>query len=329
MTQKAHLLAALMGEPVERIPFGTVTSLATTEAMGRCGAAFPRVHRDAEAMAALAAFASLDAGCATIAPVFSVVHEAAALGAAIDWGQAEQMPAIVHPPWQRAEDIALPDDFAERESMTVICAALRLLRAQYGDSHVLVGKAFGPLSLSYHMFGVETVLIMSLEEPELLREIFARMLEVTIRSARAQLAAGADLLCIGDHCSRDMFSPETYRELLLPCHQELARRLPCPLVLHACGDTADRIELFAHTGFRAFHYDTRVPASRARALAGPHLALMGGVSNVTALLPGDLPAIRADVQRARAAGINIIGPECAIPLRTSLASLRAIAETLA
>jgi hypothetical protein len=54
------------------------------------------------------------------------------------------------------------------------------------------------------------------------------------------------------------------------------------------------------------------------------LALMGGISN-TLLLNGSPDDIVEQAQAAAKAGIDIIGPECAVPLTTPLINLKAIA----
>lgn len=326
MSSRERVLAAIHRHPTDRPALGAVTSVATIEAMASCGAAFPRAHHEPALMARLAAFSALDAGFDMIAPLFSVLHEAAALGAEIDWGCESSMPAITCIPWREPEDIHIPDDFAQRAGMAVPLAALRLLKAEYGDRYAIVGKAFGPWSLCFHMFGVEETLVMVLDDPARLAAILEHLSQVTVRSALAQIEAGADLLCLADHCSRDMCAPWSYRELLLPLHRLLVERIPAPLVLHACGDTSDRIDAFAESGIACFHVDTRVPHICARQLAGKRMALMGGVSNITSLLPADEAAIHDNVHRACIAGFDIIGPECAVPLTTTLASLRSIGD---
>jgi len=327
MTPRQRFMAAVLGKQADRPAVASATSVATTEAMKRCGAAFPDVHLDPQLMARLAAFATVEAGYDAIMPLFSVVTEAAALGAKVDWGQFNIMPSIIEPLWREPEDITVPDDFEQRESMAVALEALRRLRAEY--PHLgLIGKTFGPWSLGFHLFGVENILVMTLEEPEKLKRIFTGLLEISVRSAVAQVRAGADALCLGDHCSRDMCSPGTYREFLFPLHREMARRVPCPVILHACGETSDRLDVFADTGLSCFHYDTRVPTPMAAKLAGGKIALMGGVSNIASLLSGDEARITAEVRSALASGVHIIGPECAVPLDTHMRSLRAVTEAV-
>ncbi len=86
----------------------------------------------------------------------------------------------------------------------------------------------------------------------------------------------------------------------------------------------DRIQYIARTGINCFHWDTKSGAARdMRDMAGPALSLMGGVSNYT-LLRGTPDDVVAQAEEARGANINIVGPECAIPLRTPLSNLQAI-----
>ena len=51
---------------------------------------------------------------------------------------------------------------------------------------------------------------------------------------------------------------------------------------------------------------------------------MGGISNFK-LLRGTPEGIATDAVEAYRAGIDVIGPECAIPLATPLANLKAVA----
>lgn len=85
--------------------------------------------------------------------------------------------------------------------------------------------------------------------------------------------------------------------------------------------------MIAQTGLDCFHWDTKTGSPEyVRGLAGDRLSLMGGISNLK-LLQGTPEQIRADAEAAHAAGIDIVGPECAIPLTTPLANLKAVART--
>ena len=142
----------------------------------------------------------------------------------------------------------------------------------------------------------------------------------------AQIDAGADVLCLADHATRDLCSPDSYRDFLAPIHRELAERIPCPLILHICGDTSDRIPYIRGTGLSGFHYDSKVSTREVRHLAGEKLALAGGISNYIIVLNGNEESIHNDITEKIECGVDIIGPECAVPLNSPYKNLKCIAD---
>jgi len=149
---------------------------------------------------------------------------------------------------------------------------------------------------------------------------------ITIAFAKAQLEAGADALTLADHCTRDLCSPETYHVFVQEIHHELHECIPGQLILHICGDTSDRIEYISRTGIECFHFDSKVPASEARTLAGDRLSLMGGTSNIDVILNGNAESIAMDVREKIRNSIDILGPECAVPLNASCKNLQLFVE---
>lgn len=317
-----HFLSALRRDagPV----FGTGTSIVCRDLMDVVGVAFPEAHLEPKPMAELALAGHTLLGFDVVMPLFSVCHEAAAMGSPVNWGGPNAMPVCGKPICTTEADICVPADLLDRPGCRVPLEALALLKKRVGDGAAVCGKVFGSWTQGYHLFGVEAFLIGTLDDPDQTRRILDRLTEVTLRFARAQIDAGADCLLLADHATRDLCSPRAYETFLLPLHTRLAQEIPVPVILHICGNTADRISMIARTGLACFHWDTKTgPAEEVRRSAGPRLALMGGVSNYT-LLRGTPEMVRAEVAAARAAGIDVIGPECAIPLATPLENLKAI-----
>ncbi len=325
MTPKRRYLSALLGGRVDRTPVGVVTSVANVEQMEITGAYFPDVHLDGVAMARLAAGAHTILGYDAIMPYFSVAAEAAALGCDVDWGDRENMPAVRDAPWADPEQVAIPADFLERAPVRAVLDALRILRAEYGDQVTIIGKVMGPWTLAYHMHGVQPFLMETLTDPGRVRAFLDGLKEVTVLFGRAQIAAGADVLCIADHATGDLISARMYSQFLLPYHRELTQRLGCPTVLHICGNTLDRLDAICTAGFDCFHFESKVDAREAVALAAGRISLMGNVNNPEVLLNGTAEQAAAQARYARDAGVRIIGPECAIPLITPTENLKAIA----
>ncbi len=296
--------------------------------MEKIGVSFPEAHLQAPAMAALAAAGHTVLGFDNVMPLYSVWHESAALGCRVDWGNIRRMPDG-HPICTSiSEEIAIPPDLLLRPGCAVPLEALRLLKKELGGEVAVVGKVFGPWTLGYHVFGVEEFLASSLLEPDRVKRILRQLIEVTVAFANAQVDSGVDAITLGDHCTRDLCSPQIYRDFLAEIHQELHERIACPLILHICGDTADRLEYIRTTGVECFHFDSKVPTTTARKLAGEQMALMGGTSNIALIRNGTRDAIVQDVQEKLRAGIDIIGPECAVPLDAPYENLRILAAAV-
>lgn len=326
MKPRDIFLRALRREPTPRPATGSATSMITTDLMDAAGAAFPDAHLDARVMADLAAAGATILGFDNVMPLFSVWHESAALGCRVSWGARDRMPDCHDAPWKLGQEPALPRDLLTRQECRVPLEAIRLLRSRLGSEIAVTGKVFGPWTLGYHMYGVESFLIATMDDPDAVRRAMERLKEVTVQFALAQLEAGADVITLADHATRDLCSPEAYRDFLLPVHKELAERIPCPIVLHICGDTADRIPFIRESGLACFHFDSRVPAETARELAGTKLALMGGTSNLSVIRSGSEADVRSDVRAKIGAEIDIIGPECAVPLDAPCRNMVALTD---
>jgi MtaA/CmuA family methyltransferase len=326
MTPKAIFLAKLRRHPAPRMATGSATSVVTTDLMEVAGAGFPEAHLDAEKMAVLAAAGHTILGFDNLMPLFSVWHESAALGCEVDWGDRSHMPTGRPCCPGLDASLAVPDDFLLRPPCAVPLEAIRRLKRRYGDEVAAVGKAFGPWTLGYHVFGIEEFLIATLLKPDAVKRALRTLLEVTVAFANAQLDSGADALALPDHCTRDLCSPAAYRDFLRELHQELHERIRGPVILHICGDTSDRLAYIRETGLECFHFDSKVPTAEARRLAGEKLALMGGTSNFTVVRCGTPETIVRDVQEKLAARIDILGPECAVPLDAPWTNLKTLAE---
>ena len=305
--------------------FGTPTSIACQELMDRVGAHFPDGHLDPKHMASIATAGHTLLGLDVVMPLFSVSHEAAAMGCKVDWGSDNAMPENGPPIFTNADDIRIPDDLLTRPGCAVPLAAITLLKERLGEAAAVCGKVFGSWTQSYHYFGIESFLVGTLDDADHTRRILERLLPVTLSFARAQIDAGADCILVADHATSDLCSPAAYEQFVLPLHQQLAAEIEVPLLVHICGDTSDRIAAIARSGVDAFHWDTKTGSSAyARRLAGPDLRLIGGISNFK-LLRSSPEEIAADAVEAVATGIDVVGPECAIPLTTPLANLEAVA----
>lgn len=330
MNSRDRVLAALSRQPVDRTPVCNPTSVATVELMDLTDANFPTANRDPELMARLAATSYTELGFDSIMPVFSIIQESSALGCHIQWEQKDNWPTVKmrEPIYSSPDDIRIPPDFLLHPDTRCVLEAIRILRNEFGNEVAIIGKTMGPWSLGYHTFGVEPFLLMSLDDESATKLCLDRLKEATIQFGLAQIEAGADALTLPDHATGDLVSGEYYARYLRDLHIEFAERLPIPLILHICGRTVDRMGYIAETGMAAFHFDSKNDPAESMAIVKDRIALVGNINNPETLFAKGPEEVRREVYRNLDAGVNLIGPECAIPLQTTVENLKEIPKAV-
>ena len=330
MTGRGRVLAALKREPVDRTPVCNPTSVATVELMDLVDAPFPEANRNPELMTRLASTGYTELGFDSIMPVFTIIQESSALGCKIQWEQKDNWPTVKmrEPIWEDVDDIKIPPDYLTHQDTKCVIDAIKMLKKEYGDEVAIIGKTMGPWSLGYHCFGVEPFLLMSLDDPGKTKLALDRMKEATIQFGIAQIEAGADALTLPDHATGDLVSGDYYKRYLRDLHIEFVESIPIPLIMHICGRTVDRMEYIAQTGFSAFHYDSKNEPDESRDVVGDRISLVGNINNPETLFSKGPEQVRSEVYKNLDAGVQLVGPECAIPLQTSIENLKEIPQAV-
>jgi [methyl-Co(III) methanol-specific corrinoid protein]:coenzyme M methyltransferase len=326
MTSRQRVLAALRREPVDRTPVCNPTSVATVELMDLVDAPFPEACRVPESMARLAATSYTELGFDTIMPVYTIIQESSALGCKIQWEQKDNWPTVKmrEPIWEKPEDIRIPSDLLTHKDTKCVLDAIKILRKEFGNEVAIIGKTMGPWSLGYHCFGVEQFLLMSLDDPGKTKLVLDKLKEATVQFGVAQMEAGADALTLPDHATGDLVSAEYYERYLRDLHIEFVERIPVPLILHICGRTVDRMDFIAQTGMAAFHYDSKNQPAESMGVVRNRIALVGNINNPETLFSKGPEEVRHEVYKNLDAAVQLVGPECAIPLQTAVENLKEI-----
>ncbi len=330
MNSRERVLAALAGEKVDRTPVCNPTNVATVDLMDLVNAPFPEANRNPELNASLAATGYTELGFDSISPYFSIIQESSALGCEMQWEQKDNWPTVrMHKPiWDRPEDVKIPSGFLEHKDTSTIIRSIEILSQNFNKEVAIVGKTMGPWTLAYHVFGVEKFLLMSIDDPDMTKRALDKLKEISVIFGQAQIAAGADVLTFPDHATGDLVSGEYYRRFLLEIHQEMVERLNVPLILHICGYTLDRLDHIAQSGMASFHFDSKNDPSEAVKIADGRIGLVGNINNPVTLYSKGPQEVRDEVNRCMQAGVNMIAPECAIPLATRLENLLEIPKAV-
>lgn len=314
MTSRERVMAALRGERTDICPAVSFTSVATIEGMKLANAAFPQAHTDGAKMAELAAVGHDVFGFDTVAPYYSVLLEAAALGARVDWGDMRGQPHVCVTPFCELKDISVPVGYMRQVEMQQLLRAIRILRKKYRGEVAVIGKVMGPWTLAYNLYGVEKLVLDTILEPQETKGKIRELSRIPVEYAKAQFEAGADAVTWAEHVTRDLVSAQLYREFVYEVHCEVCRELRGygPLVLHVCGNVEDRFPLFAETGFDCFHMDSRNDTASLYRMAGSRIQLAGAINNPITLMRGTASQLEKEVLNAVKNGVRMIGPECAI-----------------
>ena len=327
LSPRQRFLNALFGRKVDRAPVANPNTIVTLELQERANAFFPDAHSNPEIMARLAAAGHTICGYDVVFPVFGAgTQEAAALGVPVEWGDVHNLPAIAGFIWKEPDDIRIPDDFLEKQPIKTVIEAIRMLREQFGEKVAVIGKVYGPWSMAYHTFGVQQFLLDTLIDQKKVESILYRLKEIPLMFAKAQIEAGADALNICDHITGDLINPKAYPQFLLEIHQELSRKIPCPLILHCCGNTLDRVEYFNMNGMECYNFESKNDAVEMRAKSTQ--VLLGNISTDQTLYNGTKEDVKREVFYALDAGVEIIGPGCATPVNGKLSNVIAIRESV-
>jgi [methyl-Co(III) methanol-specific corrinoid protein]:coenzyme M methyltransferase len=164
---------------------------------------------------------------------------------------------------------------------------------------------------------------MTVDDPQGAKLCLERLAEITVTFGLAQIQAGADVLTLPDHATGDLVSAGYYKRFLMDIHAGLTARLPVPIILHICGKTLDRMNYIGQTGVAAFHYDSKNPPRQSMEVMGGRALLAGNINNPVTLLTKGSEEVRREVYANLEAGVQLIAPECAVPLQTPAENLKA------
>ena len=323
MTPRQRVLNALARKPVDRPPVSNPTNVATVELMDLVDAPFPAACREPELAARLAATGHTELGFDSVMPYFTIIQESSALGCDMQWEEKDNWPTVrmTNPIWKGPDDIHIPKGFLEHPDNQTITKAIEILKQEFGEEVAVIGKTMGPWTLAYHVFGVENFLLMTVDDPDMVKRSLHLLKEISVLFGESQVAAGADALTFPDHATGDLVSGEYYNRFLLEIHQEMVQRLPVPLILHICGNTLDRMDYIAQSGMACFHFDSKNDPQEAMNVVDGRIALVGNINNPETLYARGPEEVRQAVFKCLNAGVNMIAPECAVPLATKLENL--------
>jgi MtaA/CmuA family methyltransferase len=157
--------------------------------------------------------------------------------------------------------------------------------------------------------------------------------DVAVEFARAQIAAGADVIGVGDSiCSQ--IPPDSYAKLVAPRQQRLFEAIHAAgnhTRLHICGDVTHLLPYLKDLSVDVLDIDHLVDIEMVRNTVGGEVVLAGNLDPVTDLLHGTPDDIRRKVLDIyeRVGNPMVVTAGCEIPRDTPRENLQALCEPVA
>jgi MtaA/CmuA family methyltransferase len=330
MNSYERVMARLLGEPVDRPPNFNIMMQFAAHAINQPLSAYYQDYR----VLCAANFAVKEAFDLDILQAISDPYrEAADFGAHIEFPE-DSLPLCAVPLLAELHDLGrlrMPNPSTGRR-MGDRVEAVRHFRTQAGGQIPIIGWVEGALAEAADLRGVGTLLTDLYDRPAWVHDLLELCTEVEIAFAKAQVAAGADIIGLGDAIASQV-SPKTYRLFALPYEQRIfaaVHEMGALARLHICGNTSRILADMAQSSADIIDVDWMVDMGQAAAIFGDRAVICGNQDPVAVMLNGTPETVRRITLACMAAGgsRSISAAGCEIPQGTPHANLLAQAAAL-
>jgi len=322
MNHREVILRAFEGRKTDRTPAALIG--AGTWSVHHCGTSFKELSTDASKMAGMIIEMSGRLGSDIVYvgsgyPNFPV----AALGGTIKYRDIGT-PDLEAPIVFSEDDLAKLDisQIGKDRILQTIIEAYSLVRAKLGEEYIIALTAWGPFTLGARLIGEEAMMKALYKAPAFVGKVVSFASEMLMRFCEPLLAAGRlDVILLGEPtASGDLISKKQFGQFVLPGIREFtgwAKKKGAHTIIHICGNTTDRLDLYPLTGASCISLDHKTDMAKAREILHGKICFGGNIDPVKVLLQGTVQevedACRGVLKTAGSDGGFILMPGCDIP----------------
>jgi len=328
MTGKERVLAALAGKPIDHLPLMPITMMFAADT---AGVSYREYASHSEVLARAQLLTADRYGFDYVSAISDPAREASDLGAAVEWFD-NQPPAIIESRALLADKGTLAQlrqpDAAAPGRMCDRVIAVGLLATSAGADRIVEGWIEGPCAMSADLRGLNTLMLDFYDDADFVDLLTEFVVTMEIAFARAQIAAGATLIGIGD-AAASLIGPKFYERFVFGGECRLVRaihEMGALARLHICGNTRRILKGMGQTGADIVDLDFLSPIHEGRAAMGERQMLLGNIDPVRVLRDGTPESIAAALAEChRQAGPRyIVGAGCEAPRGTPPENLMAM-----
>lgn len=335
MKPKDIVLKALRGEKPDRVPVALIGGGAWSALYSKTS--FEALSKDPSKMAKMIIGVSDVLKSDIVYPGSGYPNmPAIALGGTIKFREVGAVD-LAGPVITKEEELEKLDVSAldSNQIINTVRAAFDLTHKKIGENYLVSLTAWGPFTIGARIVGEEALIRGVLKKPAFVERVLEFSTELIKRFYEPVINNGLiELITIGDPtASGDLISRSQYERFALPFirrFNDWARSKGVLTLLHICGNTTDRLDLFLESGTDCISLDHKTDIKKAREVLGGKICFAGNIDPVEVLLRGTVEEVQRaciDVIDAAAGdGGFILMPGCDIPPTVPIENIRAFVE---
>ncbi|MGO8695876.1 MAG: uroporphyrinogen decarboxylase family protein [Rectinemataceae bacterium] len=329
MTGRQRVLALLRGEKTDATPLMPITMSLAADLVGK---PYREYATDWRVLVEAQAAAARRYGFDHVSAISDPCVESADLGSRVVWfedrppANDEENPLLADK--KAFSSVRLPSPGSRPRAANRL-AAVEGLKARCGGELLVEGWVEGPCAEAADLRGLQRLMIDFYDDPSFVGELMDFVTSMEIDFALAQIAAGADIVGMGDAAS-SLVGPEIYAEFAAPRtarYIEAIHGAGGLVRLHICGDTNALLPSLGGLDWDIIDLDSMVDMAAARSVLGKARVLLGNVDPVQVVALGEPGSVCAALSRCRdaAAPAWIAGAGCELPRESPPENVAAMA----
>jgi len=206
--------------------------------------------------------------------------------------------------------------------LRIVREAYGIVKAKLGEEYIVTLTAWGPFTLGARLIGEEIMMKALHKDPSFVEKVVSFATEMLKHFYNSLLSSRMlDVILLGEPtASGDLISRKQFEQFVLPQSKEFtswAKMKGAHTIIHICGNTTDRLDLYPLTGASCISLDHKTDMAKAKEVLHGKMCIAGNVDPVKVLLQGTAQevenACRGVIKTAGTAGGFILMPGCDIP----------------
>ena len=213
------------------------------------------------------------------------------------------------------------DDIHKDPVVQTVLEATRRVREKIGKQYLVTMTCWGPFTLAARMAGEEPFMKAIFKKPVFVEKMVDFCADLLIHLYEPLVRDGLECLSIADPtASGDLINKKQMERFAVPGLKKIsdwAKSKNVHTILHICGDTSDRLELFPLTGCSVIFFDQKVDIRKAKEVLFGKMCFGGNIAPVHVLLNKSADdveqACKEVIEIAGREGGFVLVPGCDIP----------------